>query len=139
MEKPGKSGQGQEGLSFANALGECFVCGLILVDNAGQIAALSSDAARILSLEPAQVRVGGPWLLAELGLADPASADQGATRLHVIRDGAVLGGVIHNHGFRAGGERRVETRADLVRGVISDDNNPDVAHVSLCPTREQKI
>jgi P-type Cu2+ transporter len=45
-------------------------------------------------VEGAQVRVGGPRLLAELGLADPASADQGATRLHVIRDGAVLGSLV---------------------------------------------
>ena len=45
-------------------------------------------------VEGAQVRVGGPRLLAELGLADPASADQGATRLHVIRNGAVLGSLV---------------------------------------------
>jgi Cu2+-exporting ATPase len=41
-----------------------------------------------------RVRVGGPRLLAELGLAEPATADQGATRLHVIRDGAVLGSLV---------------------------------------------
>ncbi len=41
-----------------------------------------------------QVRVGGPRLLAELGLTEPASADQGATRLHVIRDGLVLGSLV---------------------------------------------
>ncbi|HEY3545358.1 MAG TPA: heavy metal translocating P-type ATPase [Propionicimonas sp.] len=45
-------------------------------------------------VEGAEVRVGGPRLLAELGLAEPASADQGATRLHVIRDGAVLGSLV---------------------------------------------
>jgi Cu2+-exporting ATPase len=45
-------------------------------------------------VEGAQVRVGGPRLLAELGLAEPASADEGATRLHVIRDGAVLGSLV---------------------------------------------
>jgi Cu2+-exporting ATPase len=45
-------------------------------------------------VDGAQVRVGGPRLLAELGLAAPASADQGATRLHVIRDGAVLGSLV---------------------------------------------
>jgi len=38
--------------------------------------------------------VGGPRLLAELGLAEPASADQGATRLHVIRERAVLGSLV---------------------------------------------
>jgi len=45
-------------------------------------------------VDGAQVRVGGPRLLAELGLAEPASTDQGATRLHVIRDGAVLGSLV---------------------------------------------
>jgi Cu2+-exporting ATPase len=45
-------------------------------------------------VEGAQVRVGGPRLLAELGLTEPASADQGATRLHLIRDGAVLGSLL---------------------------------------------
>lgn len=41
-----------------------------------------------------QVRVGGPRLLGELGLDDGASADQGATRLHVIRDGVVVGSLV---------------------------------------------
>ena len=45
-------------------------------------------------VDGAQVRVGGPRLLAELGLTEPASADRGATRLHVIRDGAVLGSLV---------------------------------------------
>ncbi|HEY3407671.1 MAG TPA: heavy metal translocating P-type ATPase [Propionicimonas sp.] len=45
-------------------------------------------------VEGAQVRVGGPRLLAELGLAEPFTADQGATRLHVIRGGAVLGSLV---------------------------------------------
>jgi Cu2+-exporting ATPase len=45
-------------------------------------------------VDGAQVRVGGPRLLAELGLTEPASPDQGATRLHVIRDGVVLGSLV---------------------------------------------
>jgi Cu2+-exporting ATPase len=45
-------------------------------------------------VDGAQVRVGGPRLLAELGLTGPASADQGATRLQVIRDGVVLGSLV---------------------------------------------
>jgi Cu2+-exporting ATPase len=45
-------------------------------------------------VDGAEVRVGGPRLLAELGLAGPVSADQGATRLQVIRDGAVLGSLV---------------------------------------------
>ena len=41
----------------------------------------------------AEVRVGGPRLLATLSLADPslATPDRGATRLYVVRDGAVVG------------------------------------------------
>ncbi len=45
-------------------------------------------------VDGAWVRVGGPRLLAEVGLTAPASADQGATQLHVIRDGAVLGSLV---------------------------------------------
>ena len=44
-------------------------------------------------IDGTEVRVGGPRLLAELGVTDPASAaaDQGSTRLHVLRDGGLVG------------------------------------------------
>ncbi|HEY3339427.1 MAG TPA: heavy metal translocating P-type ATPase [Propionicimonas sp.] len=40
-----------------------------------------------------EVRVGGPGMLADLGLSEPGSAtvDRGATRLFVLRDGAPIG------------------------------------------------
>ena len=43
-----------------------------------------------------EVRVGGPRLLAELGLVerDLVDTNQGATRLHVILDGAVVGSLM---------------------------------------------
>ena len=39
----------------------------------------------------------------------------------------------------AGGHGGVEAGADFSGGVISDDDDADGSHVSLCPTGEQKI
>jgi two-component system, NtrC family, nitrogen regulation sensor histidine kinase GlnL len=48
-------GQGQEGLSFASALGVCVACGVIFLDSGKRIAALSAEAGKILGLDPNQI------------------------------------------------------------------------------------
>ena len=56
--------QGQEGLSFANTLRDCLVCGVIIVDSRQRVASLTSEAAEILGSEPGQK--ASPHSLAEL-------------------------------------------------------------------------
>ena len=48
-------GQGQEGVSFANALNECYVCGVVLIDGGGKIAAVSAEAAQLLGRDPGKI------------------------------------------------------------------------------------
>ena len=60
-----------------------------------------------------EVRVGGPRLLDELGIAHPAESDSGATVLWVVRDGAPLGTI------EVADEVRAESRAavDALRAL----------------------
>lgn len=56
MNQAGRSGQGQEGLSFADALRDCLVSGVILIDGGHNITLLTPEAQQILGLEPAPPR-----------------------------------------------------------------------------------
>jgi len=47
--------------------------------------------------------------------------------------------IVDDDNVGSGGERRVEARADFVARVISNYDNADFRHVSLCPTGELEI
>lgn len=53
-KKPGGLGQSHEGLGVANALRDCFACGVVLVDDKGKIGLLTNEAAQILGINTAQ-------------------------------------------------------------------------------------
>jgi len=53
------SAEAQAGLSHATAMRDCFVCGVVLVDDANKIALLSPEAGKLLGLNPAQALGAG--------------------------------------------------------------------------------
>src|SRR5581483_4254768 len=55
-----------------------------------------------------------------------------------LGDGSVLRGIIHHDDIGAASQSGVEAWSDLRGGIISDDNDSDIGHVSLCLTRGQK-
>lgn len=63
-DTPEEPKEGQEGLSFADTLRDCLVCGVVVVDNQRRIASLTTEAAHILGLEPG--RHAFPQSLADL-------------------------------------------------------------------------
>jgi signal transduction histidine kinase len=57
MIKPANSAEGWEALSFANVLHGCLACGVLLIDDQPQVAALSDQARRLLGLAPHESRL----------------------------------------------------------------------------------
>ena len=53
--QPGKDAESQAGLSFANTLRDCLVCGVIIIGRNRKVTTLSPEAAHILGLNPSQV------------------------------------------------------------------------------------
>jgi two-component system sensor histidine kinase HydH len=65
VDETGRNDGGQEGLSFANALRDCLVCGLILINGNTKTVRLTPAAAQILGLNPGEAPDAAYALLPE--------------------------------------------------------------------------
>ncbi len=85
-------------------------------------------------VDGAEIRVGGPRLLAGLGVAEPtpAPSDRGATRLYIVRDGAVVGSLTLADEIRAESKQAVTAlhRLGIKVAMITGDARSVAAAVA---------